>query len=351
MTRNIQSTGGNLTCTSDRESIEYTVELTRNNLDTGLKYLSDVATQQIFKPWELADKVKSVKGDLARVTPQIRAVDLLHRAAFYTELGNSIFCAKHHVGKISSETLQHYVAQNFTSARSAVVGVGIDHQLLVGFAKNLHLENGTTESAPSKYQGFGELRVDKAGNWAHVAIATQGGALSNQKEALAFAVLQQVAGAGPATKRGNSNGALGKVISGAVGDKPLGFSALNASYTDNGLFGFVISAEAATVGRVNLFFLKLIIHFILKIYIYWYSQAIEAGVKALKQGSVSNGDVARGKAQLKAAVLNELDNGSGLASDLGQQALLLGNVQSAASIISAIDGITDADVNAVSLLK
>lgn len=70
----------------------------------------------------------------------------------------------------------------------------------------------------------------------------------------------------------------------------------------------------------------------------------------MKQGSVSNSDVARGKEQLKAAVLYELDTDSGLISDIGAQAILCGaNVQSSAQIVAAIDGITDSDVNAVSI--
>lgn len=251
VTRNIQQTGGNLSVTTDREVIEYNLELTRDQLENGLGFLSDVATQQLFKPWELKDTVKAVKDDLARITPQIRAVDLVHRAAFRRELGNSIFCAKHHVGKLSAETLQHYVASNFTNGRAAVVGVGIDHQKLVGFAKTLQLQNGPETSAPSKYQGYGELRVDKAGDLAHVAIATQGGPLADQKEALAFAVLQHVAGTGAVIKRGNVNGALGKVVGAALGSGQFGFSALNASYSDNGLFGFVLSADAKNVGKVS----------------------------------------------------------------------------------------------------
>lgn len=251
MTRNVQQTGGNLSVSTDREVIEYNLELTRDQLDNGLNFLSDVATQQLFKPWELKDTVGHVKADLARVTPQIRAVDLVHRAAFRRELGNSIFCAKHHVGKLSPETLQHYVASNFTNGRTAVVGVGVDHQQLVGFAKTLQLENGPEAPTPSKYHGFGELRVDKTGDLAHVAIATQGGSLANQKEALAFAVLQHVAGTGAATKRGNVNGALGKVVSSALGSGQFGFGAFNASYSDNGLFGFVLSADAKDVGKVR----------------------------------------------------------------------------------------------------
>jgi len=322
VTRNIQRVGGSLTATTDRELVSYNVELTRNNLDTGLKFLQDASTQQVFKPWEVDSVVSRIQGDLARVTQPVRAVDLLHRAAFRTELGNSVFCAKHHVGRIGSETLQHYVASNFTSDRAAVVGVGIDHHLLVAYAKNLYLEPGTSSTVASKYHGLGELRVDKAGELATVAVATQGASLSNQKEALAFAVLQQVAGTGAAAKRGGNNGALGKIVSSALSN-PFGFTALNVSYTDNGLFGFVLTANAREVGK-----------------------AVDAAVKALKSGSVSSADVIRGKEQLKAAVLGELDTSAGLAEDIVQQAALSGKVQSSSELVAAIDALTVADVNA-----
>lgn len=252
VTRNIQAVGGNLSARTDRETVAYNVELTRNNVETGLKFLHDVSVEQIFKEWEIRDIGNRIREDLARVTPDVRAIDLLHRAAFRTQLGNSIFCAKHHVGKISSECLQHYVATKFTANRGAVVGVGIDHQLLVGYAKNLHLEEGDSETIASRYVGS-ELRVDKAGEWASVAVGTQGAALSNQTEVLAFAVLQCAAGTGPATKRGAAHGALGKVVN-STSTNPFVFSALNASYTDNGLFGFVLSGQAKDVGKVQQIF-------------------------------------------------------------------------------------------------
>lgn len=81
------------------------------------------------------------------------------------------------------------------------------------------------------------------------------------------------------------------------------------------------------------------------------SQAIDAAVKALQQGSVSNGDVTRAKEQLKVAVLNELESGSRLVSDIAAQAVLLGQVHSASQIVAAIDSVTAADVNAVSVVR
>lgn len=220
-------------------------------MDTGLKFLQDTSTQQSFKPWEVDATTKRIQLDLSEITPAERAVDLLHKAAYRSELGNSPNCAKHHIGKISSECLQHFVANNFVSNRAAVVGVGIDHQLLVGYAKHLYLETGSDTITPSKYHGLGDLRVDKAGPLASVAVATQGGALSNEKEALAFAVLQQVAGVGSTVKNGSLNGALGKKVASILGDSSFNFSALNVSYTDNGLFGFTLTADGRQIGKVS----------------------------------------------------------------------------------------------------
>lgn len=221
----------------------------RDELSTGLKYLQDISTQQEFRPWEIRDVTYRIKDDLARVPLVARAVDLLHQAAYYRGLGNSVFCAKRNVGGISPEDLQSFVANNYTADRATVVGVGIDHELLVGYAKSLQLNAKPSPNAPSKYIG-GQLRVDKSGEWATVAIATQGASLANQKEAIAFAILRNVASAGEVVPNGSPVAALDKVVDAAL-SQPYDFNALNASYSDNGLFGFVLQANAREVGKVS----------------------------------------------------------------------------------------------------
>lgn len=246
---NVKATGGDLSVLSDRESLAYNVELKRDELPTGLKYLQDVATQQSFRPWEIRDSTNRVKEDLARVPVVARAVDLLHQAAFYRGLGNSVFCAKRNVGHISPEDLQSYVANNFTADRATVIGVGIDHELLVGYAKSLQLEGKSSANAASKYVS-GQLRVDKSGELATVAVATQGASLANQKEAIAFAVLRNVAASGEVVPNGSPTAPLEKVVDAAL-QNPYNFNALNVSYSDNGLFGFVLQANAREIGKVS----------------------------------------------------------------------------------------------------
>lgn len=78
-----------------------------------------------------------------------------------------------------------------------------------------------------------------------------------------------------------------------------------------------------------------------------HSQAVEAGVKALKSGSISDDDVTRGKEALKAAVAFALETESGLVDVLGQQAAVLGSVQGLDATCSAIDSVSASDVKSV----
>ncbi|GLV42288.1 Lysophosphatidylcholine acyltransferase [Carabus blaptoides fortunei] len=321
ITRNIQQVGASLTCTTDRETIAYTLEGTYDAVDRSSEFLSDIAGQQVFKPWELSDSLPRLKLELASLSPQVRAVNFLHRVAFRQGLGNSLFCAKHRVGKLSSETLQHYVANNFTTNRAAVVGLGVNHDQLVKYAQNMCLESGAgTSASASKYYG-GEVRSEKGGDLAFIAVGTEGAALSNQKEALAFAILQRALGVGPYAKRGNeSSGLLYKAISGCIKDQPIAVSALNVSYSDTGLFGVILATAADSAG-----------------------ECVQSAVKALRAGSVSDQDVTRAKNQLKAATLLEAESGSNFIEVMGNQAALTGSVLTPEQIIAAIDAGISAD--------
>jgi ubiquinol-cytochrome c reductase core subunit 2 len=70
--------------------------------------------------------------------------------------------------------LQHFVQSHFTTNRTAVIGVGVDHGDLLCFAQNLALESGAGPSdSAAKYSG-GDVREDAAGSLAHVAVAVEG---------------------------------------------------------------------------------------------------------------------------------------------------------------------------------
>ncbi|XP_034655915.1 cytochrome b-c1 complex subunit 2, mitochondrial [Drosophila subobscura] len=317
--RNIQQVGGTLTTWGDREVVGYTVETTADNVETGLRYLQDLL-QPAFKPWELKDNAKTLHNQLDAVTREQRAIELVHKAAFRSGLGNSIYIPRFQLGNLSTESLLHYVANTFSASRAAVVGVGIDNNTLSGFAQTLEFPSGGGKAASANYFG-GDARKDTTGQRATVAVAGLGGSIANHKEALAFAVLEQAVGAGAATKRGNSSGLFGEAANSAGGSSPSTVRALNASYSDAGLFGFVVSGDAKDIGKT-----------------------VEFLVRGLKSGSVSEKDVARGKALLKARIISKYSSDGGLIKEIGRQAALSRNVLEADTLIAAIDGISQQQV-------
>lgn len=88
--------------------------------------------------------------------------------------------------------------------------------------------------------------------------------------------------------------------------------------------------------------------FCMMFYIMTNLQVVEAAVKQLRSGNLSPADIARGKTQLKAAILLNQESNSTLAEEVGTQAVLLGSVLSGPAIVSAVNSITDAEVNSVS---
>lgn len=114
------------------------------------------------------------------------------------------------------------------------------------------------------------FRSNKGGKLAFVGVAGEGASVKNPKEALAFAVLQNAIGGGPRIKWSpNDHGVFSKT----VGSSPQEYAseALNVSYSDSGLFGILIAAPRDSAGRL-----------------------VESAVKTLKNGNVTDEDVAKG---------------------------------------------------------
>uniref|UniRef100_A0A8D3E4G6 Ubiquinol-cytochrome c reductase core protein 2b n=1 Tax=Scophthalmus maximus TaxID=52904 RepID=A0A8D3E4G6_SCOMX len=309
--RGVEAVGGNLSVTSSRENMIYTVDCLRDDIDTVMEYLINITTAQEFRPWEVSDLTPRVKMDKAQAaqSPQIAVIEALHQAAYKNALCNSLYCPDHMVDNVQSEHLHQFVQNNFTSARMALVGLGIDHAVLKQVGEqflNIRSGGGAT-GAGAQYRG-GEIRLAGLSSLVHSAVVSQSAA-AGTSEALAFSVLQQVLGAGPHVK--------------ATTD-PFDVSAFNASYSDSGLFGVYTISQAAAAGDVI--------------------AAALAQVKAVADGGVTAADLTRAKAQLKGQFLMSLETSGGLLEAMGTQALTEGSYSSPEEVIKKIDNVSLTDI-------
>ncbi|XP_028267515.1 ubiquinol-cytochrome c reductase core protein 2a [Parambassis ranga] len=324
--RSLETMGASLSVTSSRETMVYTADCLRDDLDSLLEVLVNVTTAQEFRPWEVSDLTPRVKIDkaLALQCPQIGVIEKLHEAAYKNALSNSLHCPDYMVGHVSPNQLHTFVEDNFTTGKMALVGVGVKHSVLRQVGEGL-LSARSGAGAPvakAVYRG-GELRVQNNSELVHALIASEGG-VTGTAEANAFSVLQRILGAGPHIKRGSSiTSKLSQGIAKAT-TQPFDATAFNASYSDSGLFGIYTIAQANSAGEVI--------------------KAAIAQVKGVAEGSVSEADITRAKNQVKAEYLMSIESAEGLLEEIGAQALNTGSYQVPDAVAQAIDTVTQDDV-------
>lgn len=141
---------------------------------------------------------------------------------------------------------------HLSAPRAGVIATGIPLREIEDFASCLKLSKKDSSSQPTKYHS-GEIRKERDSELASVAIALEiGGFAGKEKDALAAAILQRACGTGPAVKWGSSQAPLSKAVGAAAGDNPFAVSAFNATYSDAGLFGIVLSAPGNAAGSVSI---------------------------------------------------------------------------------------------------
>lgn len=324
--RGVEALGGSLSATSTRETMVYTADCLRDDLHSLVEYLVSVTTAQEFRPWELNELTSRVKIDkaMAQQSPQIGVIEKLHEAAYKNALAHSLYCPDYMIGHVSPKQLHSFVENNFTTARMALVGLGVNHSVLRQVGEGL-LSSRSGSGAPvakAVYRG-GEARIQNNDDLVHSLIASES-AVAGSAEANAFSVLQRVLGAGPHVKRGsNVTSKLSQGIAKAT-TQPFDASAFNASYSDSGLFGVYTISQAHAAGEVI--------------------NAALSQVRGVAEGNVSDADINNAKNQVKAEYLMSLESSGSLLEEIGAQALTTGTYQDLDTVLQAIETVSHEDV-------
>uniref|UniRef100_A0A8C9TAI2 Ubiquinol-cytochrome c reductase core protein 2b n=1 Tax=Scleropages formosus TaxID=113540 RepID=A0A8C9TAI2_SCLFO len=322
--RGIESVGGSLRWVV-QEGIGSTL-FCRQGLDTVMEYLINVTTAPEFRPWEVSDLTEKMKIDKAvsSQSPQIRVIEKLHAAAYKNALSNSLYCPDYQIGRISSEQLHSFVQNNFTSARMALVGLGVEHAVLKQVGEQfLNIRSGTgAVRAKAQYCG-GEFREQNGNSLVHAAVVSEGAA-TGTAEACAFSVLQHLLGAGPYVKRGSSTTCKLRQSIAKATTQPFDASAFNVNYSDSGLFGvYTISQYGSATDVIN---------------------AALSQVKMVAHGNFTDADLTKAKNQAKSEYLMSLEVSDGLLEDMGQQCVADGVYHSPEVVVSTINSVTSESV-------
>lgn len=130
------------------------------------------------------------------------------------------------------------------------MATGISLSDVSQLAANLKVPVVDKAPEPTKYHG-GELRKERTSELSTVAVAMEASGFNKEKDALSYAVLQRAIGNGPRVKWGTSVSPLQKQASNVASADQFAISAFNASYSDSGLFGFVLCSVPSVAGSVS----------------------------------------------------------------------------------------------------
>jgi processing peptidase subunit alpha len=202
-----------------------------------------------LEEWQVNDQREKVlrESEALENTPQAQVVEALHREAFRAQpLGRPLYCPSYNVHRITESVLQAYAAEHYVPRDALLVGVGFEHEELMGLAERAFggvvARSEKTGAPASKYVGGGEVVMPgEPTHGVHVAIAYEGVPRGSPDEP-ALQVLQQVLGRSVRRTLGKlppGHGTTNRLAEGLLVRHPSveAASAFSYSYDSTGLFG------------------------------------------------------------------------------------------------------------------
>ncbi|KAF2090991.1 hypothetical protein K490DRAFT_62321 [Saccharata proteae CBS 121410] len=335
----IENMGGHLNAYTSRENTVYYAKSFNSDVPNTVDILSDILQNSKLEKSAIERERDVILREQEEVDKQLEEVvfDHLHATAFQGQpLGRTILGPKENIETISRDDLTNYIKTNYTADRMVLVGAGgVPHEQLVDLAEKhfakLPAEAPTSQSAAiaaaqkAKPDFIGsEVRIrDDTMPTANIAIAVEG---VSWKDDDYFTALVTQAIVGNWDRAMGSSPYLGSKLSTFVHQNNLAnsFMSFSTSYSDTGLWGIYLVTDAVT--RIDD-----LVHFTLR---EWSRLSF----------AVTEAEVERAKAQLKASILLSLDGTTASAEDIGRQIITTGRRLSPEEVERVIGQITEKDV-------
>ncbi|KAI5966276.1 MAS1 [Candida pseudojiufengensis] len=336
----IENLGSQINAYTSRENTVYYTKCLSEDLNQNVDILSDLLTKSKLETKAIENERHVILQESDEVDKMYDEVvfDHLHSVAFKNQdLGRTILGPRDLIKTINREDLRNYITTNYKGDRMALIGVGsVDHQELVNLGKK-YFGDIKKSDKPFKQSGddlpifYGEeIRVqDDALPTTHVALAVEGVSWS-APDFFVASVANGIIGSWDRSIGIGSNSPSPLAVTAATGgpgNTPIAnsYMAYTTSYADTGLLGVYFTADKNSN-------LKILI------------DAIQKEWGRLSLGKITDEEVERAKAQLKASLLLALDDSTAIAEDIGRQVVNTGYRLSPEDVFARVESITKEDV-------
>jgi len=312
----IEAVGGDLNAATSIESTAYYARVLKSDVPLALDVLADILSDSTFEPQELQREQNVIVQEIGAVedTPDDLVFERMHETAFPGQpVGRSILGTPETVRSIDAARLRAYLARNYRGPNMLVAAAGaIEHETIVAEAeKHFAGFNGPGAPAPEPARFDGGTRVEKRDlEQVHIALALQG--VSTRDEQLYnLQVFTSVLGGGMSSR-----------LFQEVREKRglcYSISAFHMPYSDTGLFGLYAGTDERDAPEL----MSVVINQI-----------------GLATENLSEAEVARAKAQMKAGLLMALESSEARLGQLARQMLAYGRPIPLDEIVAKVDSVT-----------
>ncbi len=316
----IEAVGGNLNAYTSREQTAFHARVLKADVPVALDIISDILTHPTFEPAEIERERQVVLQELgqARDTPDDIIFDHLQSAIYQNQaMGWPILGEEATVTAFDREMLTSYMNAQYRAEGMTLVSSGaVSHAEIVRMAEEKFsgLRPGAVPAMPAARYVGSEVRLAEDLEQAHIAYAFPG--LSNADPDYYVAqVYATVLGGGMSSR----------LFQEAREKRGLCYSiyAFSSGFQDSGFLGVYVGTGEAEAGEIS---------------------AVVAGEMAAVAGDVTEAEVARARAQIRAGLLMGLESPAARAELIAGQMFALGRVQTVAEIVAQIDAIDAAAV-------
>ena len=316
----IEDVGGHINAYTSRETTAYYARVLESDVPLALDVVSDIVLNPVFDPREIQVErhVNLQEIGQALDTPDDIVFDWLQEAAYPDQpMGRSILGPEERVSAFTRDDLSAFVAERYAPGQMIVSAAGaVDHDAIVRQAEAVfgHLEareGGLIE--PARFAG-GEFRRDKPLEQVHFTLAFEGPDYRDPDIYTAQIYATALGG-----------GMSSRLFQEARERRGLCYSifAQAGAYADSGMLTIYAGTSAEDARGL-----------------------VELTVDELKRvaDDMSDAEVARARAQLKAGLLMGLESPSARAERLARLLAIWGRVPAIDETIALIDAVTTGDV-------
>ena len=316
----VEDAGGSLNAWTGREQTVFHARLLAGDLALGVDLVADFIRAPRFDADELEREKDVVLSELgeARDTPDDIIFDNLNGAAFPKQaLGRPVLGSEDSIAAISAPDLHAWIADQYRPDGLILAAAGkVDEDALLGLAERRF--GDLAPGAPPRFEpatfADGTHRDNRRFDQVHLAFAYSG-LPADHEDGHALAMFSQAAGGGMSSR----------LFQQLREDRGLAYSIYSWSngFADTGMFGVYCAADHARAAQ---------------------AQALALDVLAAMAEGVTDAEIARARAQMKAGLLMGLESVQARCDHLARMIQLKGRIVTPAELTRDIDAVTRADV-------